>query len=964
MTLSRRGRNIVMLFPVLILLLVLGGAGAVLLARLDGRIDVILIACILILALILAGLAAWHTYPPIFGSVRALSQSAEGAATMAALREKEEHVRLLLDSTAEAIYGLDLQGNCTWVNQACLRMLGYPDAASLLNKNFHSLVHHNRADGTVLPQDECRVYQALARGDYVHVDDEVLWRADGTSFPVEYWSHPLRRGEELIGAVVTFLDITERKRAEANVQRLALLQCVVADLGQRALRLGDPSKLLGEATSLVAWTLGVEFCNVAELLPGGDELILRAGVGWKEGLVGRATVKSKDSQAGYTVRTNRPVIVEDTATETRFVPFPRLMGEAAVSSMSVVIPTPDGPYGTLGIHTQQRRTFTRDEVNYLQAVANVLGSAIQRQRSEERLRRSNRSLVALSSCNQALIRATDEAALLHQVCQIVIEEAGYRLCWVGYANPDEAKTVQPVAQAGVEEDYLQTVNVTWADSERGRGPTGTCIRTGQPVVFRDLATDPAFAPWRAEAVKRGYASSVSIPLITNSTTLGALTIYAGEPDAFGDDELKLLTELANDLAFGVKGLRTRAERAASVAREATQQREVEIGFKIQQTLLLNQPPIDVPGLRIAALTIPSRKIDGDFYAFYQHENQHLDVIVADVMGKGIPAALLGAATRSQLLEALCHLLAIARDGRLPEPREIVTLAHAKMVQHLLDLDSFVTLCYLRFDLDRRSLDLVDCGHTGVIHRPAATGHCQILHGENLPLGIRIGEIYKQLSVPFQTDDLFLLFSDGVTEMRNREGDWFGEDRLLQCVQRNSGQEPAELVQAIQRAVFAFSGSEAPTDDWTCVAMKVVDREVPLGRAELEIGSSLGELPRARTFIRHACHDLPPQPLDEASVGQLELAVTEACCNIMKHAYHGQPDQRMHLEAEIYPDRVSILLHHLGDPFDPTKAPPPAFDGSRESGFGLYLITQSVDGVRYFRDDRGRNCIALVKNHKP
>ena len=100
------------------------------------------------------------------------------------------------------------------------------------------------------------------------------------------------------------------------------------------------------------------------------------------------------------------------------------------------------------------------------------------------------------------------------------------------------------------------------------------------------------------------------------------------------------------------------------------------------------------------------------------------MIVADVMGKGIPAALLGAATKSHFLEALCHLMASSKDGKLPEPKEIVMLAHADMVQHLIDLESFVTLCYARLDLNRRSLELVDCGHTGIIHwhgrdRPAA-----------------------------------------------------------------------------------------------------------------------------------------------------------------------------------------------------------------------------------------------------
>jgi anti-sigma regulatory factor (Ser/Thr protein kinase) len=113
-------------------------------------------------------------------------------------------------------------------------------------------------------------------------------------------------------------------------------------------------------------------------------------------------------------------------------------------------------------------------------------------------------------------------------------------------------------------------------------------------------------------------------------------------------------------------------------------------------------------------------------------------------------------------------------------------------------------------------------------------------------------------------------------------------------------------------------------------------------------------------VRSACRDVAGLPLDEDSIGKLELAVTEACSNIVKHAYHGRADQWIHLEAEAFPGKVSVRLHHLGEPFDPSKVAPPRLDGSQDSGFGVYLITHSVDEVRYYRDERGRNCIALVK----
>jgi diguanylate cyclase (GGDEF)-like protein/PAS domain S-box-containing protein len=127
------------------------------------------------------------------------------------LRESEEKIHLLLNSVAEAIYGIDLNGNCTFCNPPCLRLLGYNHPEALLGKNMHWQIHSKHPDGTHFPIEECRIFQAFKKGEGTHADDEVLWRSDGTSFPVEYWSYPQRQGDVIIGAVVTFLDITERK---------------------------------------------------------------------------------------------------------------------------------------------------------------------------------------------------------------------------------------------------------------------------------------------------------------------------------------------------------------------------------------------------------------------------------------------------------------------------------------------------------------------------------------------------------------------------------------------------------------------------------------------------------------------------------------------------------------------------------------------------------------------------------
>ncbi len=186
----------------------------------------------------------------------------------------------------------------------------------------------------------------------------------------------------------------------------------------------------------------------------------------------------------------------------------------------------------------------------------------ERKKAEEALRKLNRHLKAVSNSNQALMHATDEAKFTQEVCNIIIKDCGYALVWVGFAEHDEGKTVRPVAFAGFDKGYIDALRVTWDEnSERGRGPTGTVIRTGKPYICRNMQIDPNFGPWRREALKRGYTASFVLPLTSfEGETFGALNLYSKESDPFTDEEVELLTELSNDFSYGIGMLRLRKKR--------------------------------------------------------------------------------------------------------------------------------------------------------------------------------------------------------------------------------------------------------------------------------------------------------------------------------------------------------------------------------------------------------------------
>ncbi|MBD2205884.1 response regulator [Calothrix sp. FACHB-1219] len=192
-------------------------------------------------------------------------------------------------------------------------------------------------------------------------------------------------------------------------------------------------------------------------------------------------------------------------------------------------------------------------------------------KAETEIRRVNRTLQALTNCSQVLVRAKDELELLQRICQMIVEVGGYRLAWVGFAEDDAQKTICPVAQAGYEAGYLQSLNLTWADTVEGRVPAGTAIRTRQTTIIQNILTNPDFEVWRCQATKQGYASAIALPLITDNQAFGVLLIYAAEPDSFDSDEVQLLEALATDVAYGIMALRNQRDRQlAQIALQQSQ----------------------------------------------------------------------------------------------------------------------------------------------------------------------------------------------------------------------------------------------------------------------------------------------------------------------------------------------------------------------------------------------------------
>jgi len=191
-------------------------------------------------------------------------------------------------------------------------------------------------------------------------------------------------------------------------------------------------------------------------------------------------------------------------------------------------------------------------------------------KAEAAVQHANRALAALSAVNRSLVHAADENELLEDICQAIVQQRGYQFAWVGYAQQDESKSIKIMAHAGNSGGMTNIMQPVWAENERGMMPCGQAIRSGETQLCQDIANDTHYSPWREEATRLGYLSSIALPLMDEGSVFGVLAVYSNEAHSFTPSEISLLEEMAGDLAFGVHGLRIRAERDRALEKNQAQ----------------------------------------------------------------------------------------------------------------------------------------------------------------------------------------------------------------------------------------------------------------------------------------------------------------------------------------------------------------------------------------------------------
>jgi formate hydrogenlyase transcriptional activator len=304
-----------------------------------------------------------------------------------AFHNSEERTRLILDSAAEAICGCDSLGTCLFANSSAARMLGYDNPAELLRKNLHSLEHHTRKDGTPYPIEECPIYIGFQKGEDVHRDDEIYWRKDGTSFPVEYWSHRVVREGRTLGAVITFIDITERKRAEAALRKSEEKNRILLRINNSIITTLTQQALLHSISEALRPVFPFDRCAITLYQPERDSFRFLAVEGELHSDYFQTGLEfSRDETCGSWVFEHlRPLVRRDLEKEQQY-PNERRLAAEGIRSMCVVPLALQGKcIGLLSLVSQQKDRYSDEDAVFLQEVANQVTLAIQNMQSYQQI---------------------------------------------------------------------------------------------------------------------------------------------------------------------------------------------------------------------------------------------------------------------------------------------------------------------------------------------------------------------------------------------------------------------------------------------------------------------------------------------------------------------------------------------------------------------------------------------------
>jgi sigma-B regulation protein RsbU (phosphoserine phosphatase) len=561
---------------------------------------------------------------------------------------------------------------------------------------------------------------------------------------------------------------------------------------------------------------------------------------------------------------------------------------------------------------------------------------------------------SLQSMTDELISAWDQLELVYRVTQSLASNADLEA--VLRSVLVEVQRVLQAQESFLILEYDDSLTYVSVGSDEGLSPKRRQLYYGLQSATRMVLcndSDALHEFWPDAPSDLTNLLGTRLPLTTSAQAVIGL-INKGE-SGFTAGDAKLLTAVADQIAAIINNTLLHQQ----VLERQRMQRELEIAAEIQVSLLPQGLP-EIPGVDFAVASLPATEVGGDFYDFVALNENYLGILMGDVAGKGVPAAMLTSLARTILRVE-------AGYGHLPQ--RVVKNTNRALIRDLQHAEMFITAFVAYLNPDDLTLIYASAGHTPALWWHGDQGTFELLTATTPPLGIQIAEAGSERTVQLLPGDFILFYTDGVTETMSPENQPFGTDRLKQALMAHIGSTANDLMQSVLSAVRAFRRSAPWSDDLTMIVMRLKPSAAPKYAqpqpvVEFVVPADLHALDTISHKVTQVCRslpDLPPPPASDDFVYLVELAVSEICTNIIEHAYHMMSGE---IRGSLTPldNGIQIDLYDDGESFDPSVIPEPSPepDEITEGGYGLHIVRQIMDVMLYQANTPKGNHWRLIK----